>query len=90
MKQLFDVFFPFPNGIPVGILHSQTAALMTGFMKCKAVVKPLGIACMRNVWPSFLHRKLYGLQTQMPLLDIPAIRRKSGIISLWLGISTYS
>lgn len=52
-------------------------------------VKPSDITCLRNVWPAFLHRKLYGFQTKMPLLNIPSITNKSGIIRLELGISRW-
>lgn len=52
-------------------------------------VKPSDITCLRNVWPAFLHRKLYGFQTKMPLLNIPSITNKSGIIRLELSISRW-
>lgn len=69
---------------------AQRAALMTGVVKGMPGMKLAETTCMRNVCPSFLHRKLHGLQTKMPLLDIPSIINKSGIIRLELGITTLS
>ena len=85
-----DVSFSFPRGIEVGILHSQRAALMTELVRGETRGKTSDITCIRNVCPSFLCRKLHGFQTQMPLLNIPSIINKSGIIRLELGTSTIS
>lgn len=65
---------------------SPTAALMTKRLEWNLQI----VTCVRNAGPSFLHRKLHGLQTATPLLDIPSITNKSGIIRLELGICTIS
>lgn len=50
-------------------------------------VKPSDIPLPRNICSLPFYRKLYGFQTKMPLLNIPSITNKSGIIRLELGIS---
>lgn len=60
---------------------------MRGFVEGVTGVKPSDITCMRSICLSFLHGKLHSLQTKMPLLDVPSIINKSGIIRLVLGIS---